>query len=110
MRRLVWPAVLVLTTMAVLVLGVFPTRTWLNQRRTISAAEAHLSQLEQANAQASAHAATLQTPAEVERLARLEFGYAKPGEEVYRILPPPQDPVAVPSSWPFERLGSTRER
>ena len=41
---------------------------------------------------------------ELERLAREEYGYAKVGEEVYHVLPPPRDPLKVPDAWPFTRL------
>jgi hypothetical protein len=52
----------------------------------------------------------LQTDAEIERLAREQYGYAKAGEEVYHLLPEARDPVRVPDSWPFEGLGSSLVR
>lgn len=103
-RRLVLPVVLVGLTVGVMVLGVFPTRTWLDQRRAVSAAETKVAELESANAAKQQQVDALQTDAEVERLARQEYGYAKVGEEVYHVLPPPQDPVKVPDAWPFTRL------
>ena len=110
LRRLVWPAVLVLTTMAVLVLGVFPTRTWLDQRRTAATAEQQLDQLESTTAELEARVDALQDPAVIEQIARDEYGWAREGEEIYKIVPAPQDPVAVPDAWPFERLGESLER
>ena len=46
----------------------------------------------------------------IEQIARQEYGLAKPGEELYHVLPPAQDPVRVPEAWPFNGLGSTLER
>jgi cell division protein FtsB len=108
--RMLAPVILVLLTIGALVLGAFPTRTWLEQRRTVSAAEHHLSELQAANDEAQAQADALRTDAEIERIAREQYGYAKAGEEVYHLLPPAQDPVRVPDAWPFTGLGSTLER
>jgi cell division protein FtsB len=100
----VLPVVLVGITVGVLVVGVFPTRTWLDQRTAISAAESHLAELEAQNAERQQRVDALQTDAEIERLARSEYGYAKVGEEVYHVLPPAKDPVRVPGAWPYTRL------
>ena len=102
--RLVVPLVLFGLTVGVLVLGVFPTRTWLDQRNSLRVAEAQLADLETGNAERQARVEALMTDAEIERLAREEYGYAKVGEEVYHVLPPPRDPVKVPDAWPFTRL------
>ena len=69
-----------------------------------------MASLDQANAEAQAQADALQTDAEIERLAREQYGYAKAGEEVYHLLPEARDPVRVPDSWPFEGLGSSLVR
>jgi len=102
--------VLAVVTLGVLMVGAFPTRTLLDQRRTASQAEARLEELEAANAAAREQAEALRTDAVVEQIARSEFGLAKPGEELYHVLPPPQDPVRVPDAWPFNALGATIER
>ena len=108
--RLVAPAVQVVLTIGVLMVGAFPTRTLLDQRRTAAQAEARLSELEAANDAAQQEADDLRTDAVVEQIARQEFGLAKPGEELYHVLPAPQDPVRVPDAWPFNALGTTLER
>ena len=46
----------------------------------------------------------------LEKLAREDYGYAKAGEEVYRVLPPARDPVRVPDAWPFNGLGTSLAR
>lgn len=107
-RRLAWPLLLAVVTGGVLVLGVFPTRTYLDQRRTVAAAEARLRELEDTNRALEAEVRALDDDAEIERLAREQYGLARPGEEVYRILPPAQDPVVVPRTWPFNGLAPER--
>ncbi len=81
--------------------AVFPTRTYLAQRASTHRAEAELRQV-QTEARAAAEAkAKLESPAEVERRAREELGYVKPGEEAYTVLPSATDPVGLPDGWPF---------
>jgi cell division protein FtsB len=103
-RRLAWPLFIATLLCGVLFLGLFPTRTYLDQRSSTAEAEARLDELVQRNGELQQQVDTLGTDAEVERLARSEFGWAKPGEEVYQVLPPPEDPVSVPDVWPFNRL------
>ena len=82
----------------------------LDQRRTAATVEQRLAEIDQANADAQAQADALKTDAEIERIAREQYGYAKAGEEVYHLLPEAQDPVRVPDAWPFEGLGSSLTR
>lgn len=103
-RRVAVPILVAVLTCGVLFLGVFPTRTYLNQRQATAEAEVRLAELQAANVVAQERVATLQTDAEIERIARDQYGLAKPGEEVYRVLPPPEDPVRAPDVWPFNRL------
>ena len=108
--RFVVPVILLVVTISALALGAFPTRTFLDQRRSVASAEARLNELEQANADAEAQIEALGTDSEIERLAREKYGYAKAGEEVYHVLPPATDPVRVPDAWPFNQLGTTLNR
>jgi cell division protein FtsB len=101
---------LVPVTIIVLVVGALPTRQWLDNRRSIAAAESQLAEITAANEQATATVESLRSGAELERLAREQYGYAKPGEEVYHVLPAPRDPVRVPDSWPFNALGAALGR
>jgi cell division protein FtsB len=73
----------------VLFAGVFPTRTFLAQRASISRAEKQLDVLGQQNAELERRARELQSDAEIERLAREQYNLVKPGEEAYAVLPPP---------------------
>jgi cell division protein FtsB len=106
--RMVLPVTLVGVTVGALLLGVFPTRTWLDQRSAVHAAEARLAELEAANAESQAQVDALQTDAAIEQIARQEYGLAKAGEEVYHVLPPPRDPAPVPDAWPFDGISATR--
>jgi len=103
-RRLAVPLLVGVLTCGVLFLGVFPTRTYLNQRQATADAQVRLTELQASNAEAQQRAAILQTDTEIERIAREQYGLAKPGEEVYQVLPPPEDPVHAPDVWPFNRL------
>lgn len=81
--------------------AVFPTRTYLTQRASTHRAEAELRQAESEAEVAAEAKAKLQSPAEVERRAREELGYVKPGEEAYTVLPSASDPIGLPDGWPF---------
>jgi cell division protein FtsB len=107
LRRLVGPAILVVVTVGVFTLGAFPTRTLLDQRRETAVAEERLRELEASNAAAREEVEALKTDTMIEHLARKEYGLARPGEELYRMIPPAQDPVKVPDAWPFTGLGAT---
>lgn len=103
-RRAMWPAVLAVLVCGVLFLGVFPTRTFLDQRRTEASAERRLTELDERRLALDARAEALRGDEEIERLAREQYGLARPGEEIYRVLPPAGDPLAIPDTWPFDRL------
>ena len=102
--RLVWPTLLVLTVLAVLFSSVFPTRTWLDQRSELGDTRSRLAALEAANAELEAQIELLGTDAEIERIARAEFGLVMPGEEAYGVSPPEPAPAALPATWPFTSL------
>jgi cell division protein FtsB len=89
LRRAAWPVLASVAFVGVLFAGVFPTRTYLAQRASISHAERQLDVLGEQNAELQARAQKLQTDAEIERLARERYNLVKPGEEAYAVLPPP---------------------
>lgn len=84
-----------------LLVGVFPTRTWLAQRDELGQKEAELAAIRAEEDDLEAQIDGLQDPEEIERIAREEFGMVYPGEKPYRMLPAPEDPVDLPDSWPF---------
>jgi cell division protein FtsB len=103
-RRLAWPVLITVVVAAVFGFGVVPTRSYLDRRQQVAAAEERLAQLERSNADAQAQKDKLKTDAEVEALARDKYGLVKEGEEAYKIVPPPQEPAEIPDVWPFTRL------
>jgi len=102
-RRLLWAALGGVTLLAVLAIGVFPTRQYLDQRAAAADRGAVLSSLKAQNDSLQQRIDALGTPAEVERIARAEYGLAYPGEETYAVLPTPEPVDRVPAVWPFDR-------
>ena len=109
MRRLVVPVLVTVVLALVVVVGIFPTRRYLSQRQAIASAQARVEGLTSTNDTLQAQVDRLQTDAEIEKQART-YGWVKPGEEPYRILPAPQDPPKVPDVWPFDQLQQRLDR
>jgi cell division protein FtsL len=101
LRRLLWLALLAILALAVLAIGVFPTRQYIDQRNDAARRQATLEQLRAENAKLQAQVDALGTDAEIERIARSEYGFVLPGEETYVVLPPPNTGPQIPSVWPF---------
>lgn len=99
--RLLGIAAGLLVALAVLALGMFPTRIFLDQRAATAEANERLEVLRAQNAAYEERIATLQDPEEVERLAREQFNLVKPGEEAYAVLPAPLPRLELPEVWPF---------
>jgi cell division protein FtsB len=101
-RRVVWLLLASVLLVAALFLFVLPGRTYLGQRRSLNASGTRVKVLAAENARLSQRIQQLQTDAEIERLARQQYGLVKPGEEAYAILPPRQQtqspPAPVPST------------
>ncbi|MDQ3946711.1 MAG: septum formation initiator family protein [Actinomycetota bacterium] len=76
--------------------AVFPTRTYLAQRREIAAASERLELFKAQNGRLQSAVDRLQRDDEIERLARSRYNLVRPGEEAYAILPVPAPPPAVP--------------
>ena len=94
LRRLV-PFVVLIAVIGLLFVGVFPTRTWLAQRKDHAAAVEQLRVLEEQNEVLAARVEALQSDAEIERLAREQYNLVRPGEEAYAVLPAPTSPTTV---------------
>lgn len=103
-RRAGWPLLIALIVVGVFYVGAFPVRTYFDQRSSISAGEARLEELHSRNDDMQARIDRLSDDRQIERLAREQYGLAKPGEEVYHVLPEPEDPVRSPQAWPFRHL------
>jgi hypothetical protein len=77
----------------VLLVFVFPTRTYVNQRRQLAATASELHLLDSQNAQLAGEVARLHTDSEIERIAREQYHLVQPGESAIAILPAPQSPT-----------------
>ena len=84
--------------------GVFPFRQIIAQQRSVDLAEAQLEALIAENRKLEQEIAALQSPQEVERLAREHFGLVMPGDIAYVAIVPegsvPDDGESEPA---FER-------
>ncbi|MFQ5948188.1 MAG: septum formation initiator family protein [Acidimicrobiia bacterium] len=90
-----WPAVLglvLLVALAFTMAGIFPFRQILAQRRSVQLAEQKLEALQAENRRLEEQISVLQTPGEVERLARQQFGLVRPGEVGYTVIVPLSEP------------------
>lgn len=81
------PAVLLVVALA-LATNVLPLRQIVAQRQEIAATRGTLDQLMEHNAMLDAQVSALDTPIEVERIAREELGYVRPGETAYVVMDP----------------------
>lgn len=91
-------------TIAVLAVYVFPTRTWLDQRAALTETGLELAELEAERSALEQRVAELDSDDQIEQIARSEYGLVRPGEEAYAVLPAPEQPVELPSLWPFGEL------
>jgi cell division protein FtsB len=96
-RTAAWASAVVAVAVVLLVF-VFPTRTYLSQRRQLASTASELRLLTQQNTQLSSQVARLQTDTEIERLAREEYHLVRPGERAFAILPAPTPPTKAPPS------------
>lgn len=100
LRPLLWTTA-VLAVLAFLSVSVFPTRTWLDQRRALAETATDLDELDAEQQALQRRIEALDTDEEIELIARSQFGLVLPGEEAYSVLPPPQAPIDMPTIWPF---------
>ena len=77
----------------VLFLAVFPTRTVLDQRDAISSVDRRLEVLREENERMRERIRGLSDPATIERIAREQYNLARPGEEVFVIIPSEMEAV-----------------
>ena len=95
----IWTSLVLVVAAGLIVLLVMPTRTWLTQKHQIAAADHKLAQVNAANDKLQARVDAVATKAEVERVAREQYGYSRPGEVVFSMSPSPAP--AVPDTWPY---------
>jgi cell division protein FtsB len=78
-------------------------RTWLNQREQRASDQRKLAFIAAENAKLEQRISALQTPEEIEHVARQQYNYAYPGEQVVAVLPSPT-PGPLPSTWPYNLI------
>ena len=103
MRRAAWSLMLSVVLVGMLFLFVFPTRTYLSQRRGLDSARTRVEVLSEKNEELAARVKRLNTDAEIERIAREQYNLVRPGEEAYAILPAPQPIAPEPAPKPAEK-------
>ena len=97
-RPALWTATLALVVAGIgVVTAVIPFRQIIDQQRRVSAAVAELEALEEENQVLEREVEALNTPQEIERLARERLGYVMPGEVPYVVVEPPEDVTTTTS-------------
>jgi cell division protein FtsB len=88
-RPALWIGILALIMIGLaLVTTVIPFRQIVEQQNRLEAASAQLTSVQAENEMLDREVAALNTPGEIERLAREKLGYVMPGETAYVILEP----------------------
>lgn len=101
-------AMVLLVALAVVLAGIFPFRQIIAQERQVDLTQQKYDALVEENARLEAEAAALQTPQEVERIAREHYGLVRPGEIGYVAVSPqgappvgpePEAPTPIEPEW-----------
>jgi cell division protein FtsB len=82
-------AVAALIGLVVATAGIFPFRQIFAQERAVDLASTQLEAIEAENERLEAEIVALQTPQEIERIAREQLGLVRPGEVGYVVVSPP---------------------
>ncbi len=93
-RRRKWLLAGALAMVGLLFIAVFPARTYLGLHHQRQEAMAQIRVTDAQNKALEKRIQSLNTDAEVERLAREQYNLVRPGEEAYAILPTRQAPLA----------------
>jgi cell division protein FtsL len=78
------------------VTNVLPLRQIVEQNQEVDAARARLAGLAEQNELLQNQVDALSTPTEIERLAREQLGYVRPGEKAFVIVEPEPVPMVYP--------------
>ena len=102
-RYFFWIFILAVVTV-ILIWAIQPVKLWLDQRDELSTKQQELIDIELSNSALEQRAEAIQTPEQIELIARQNFGLIREGEEAYAVLPAAPGPLRIPSSWPFTEL------
>jgi cell division protein FtsB len=109
-RRSSWLLVASAVALAgVLFLFVFPTSSWLAQRRERQQVASELRRAAANNQRLERRVRQLRTPEEIERIARAKYNLVRPGEEAFAILPPRPAPATAPARRVGEQPSERRD-
>ncbi len=84
---IVIPLILVVI-LAIVLTNVFPFRRILGQQRAVDIANTQLVVLQEENTLLEAEAEALRSDAEIERIARADFGFVRPGDRSFVVVEP----------------------
>ena len=89
-----------LALIAIMFLFVFPTRSYLAQQQQVRGARHDVEVLDAKNKELNRQAQLLQTPAEIERMARVQFNMVFPGERAFNVVTPEKPKATPPTTTP----------
>lgn len=75
--------------------NIVPFREIVAQNREVAETRAYLETLQEANRRLEDRIGALNTPLEVERLAREQLGFVRPGEESFVVIEPEKPPAVI---------------
>lgn len=96
-------ALVLLGALALTVSGILPFRQLITQQAQVDRTEVQLAAIQEQNRALSEDIEMLDSDAEIERLAREQFGLVRPGEVAYVVVAPDELPVAVEVADPIVR-------
>lgn len=102
-RRSRWRSMLVVTllvSVGLVAAGVLPIQQYLERENEVQAARERLDALVDRNAALSGETEALLSEEEIERVAREQYGFVRPGEVGYVVIVPEADSAASGSAEP----------
>lgn len=85
-RRGVLIPLLLVVALAAVAADVFPIRQIISQGRDLERSQTRLEEIREENRRLEQQIQELQTPAGIERIARADFGYVRPGDISYVVI------------------------
>lgn len=99
-RSRVVTLLIALVGLTVYLLAVFPTRSYLLQRSQVRNTISQVKAVENSNNALQGQINSMNSPSEIESVARSQYGLIKPGEKAFVVLPPnsPTTSTSTPAS------------
>ena len=91
--RGVFIPLVIVVALVLVAADVFPIRQLIAHNRQADEVRARLVEVQDENAQLEREIQTLRSSAEIERIARADFGYVRPGELSYAVIVAEEQPV-----------------